>query len=441
MRRRVWSILVMLDGLNAASYGRPMMISDSQFDTKPLAQMNDNDLQPGHKLPPPPKDGERTDTTYSTCKYRLSILIRKIISSLFGLKPPSYETIMKFDAEIRECYESFPTLMKWSKGNREGGVTLSVQRLGLKVVESHALVILHRPFLHRSFRNPRYVPSREKCVEAAHVVLELFHEYRANLEYVEYSWYTLGMLHAFHAGTIVGLRCYLEPLSCSDRDWTAIEKARAEFARLSQGDAWAKLGEKAVKVYNILIRKALEKKAILEGMGSSGVNLGATGAFDSTTAPPNTSTATAANFSGGSIGGIGYSTPSMNSSTSGSTGFTPLYSGSLFPTFDTALIHNSTGSSDPNDPTSRLFGVGMPGLSTNDSSPEQNNWDQFLPKGTNLVIPSWNLFSSVRVSGICFSKIWISILVIVIRRRVNLRMVVNQVDSFLNNQILSELQI
>ena len=380
MRRRVWSILVMLDGLNAASYGRPMMISDSQFDTKPLAQMNDNDFRPGCKIPPPPMNGELTDTTYSACKYRLSILIRRIISSLFGLKPPSYETIMKFDQEIRECYDSFPEAIKWSKGNREGSVTLSVQRLGLKVIESHALVILHRPFLHRSFQNPRYVPSREKCVEAAHVVLELFHEYRDNLEFIEYSWYTLGMLHAFHAGTIVGLRCYLEPLSCSERDWYAIEKARAEFTKVSQDEAWSKLGEKAVKVYGILIRKAVEKRAILEGMGTNGVNLGATGVFDSTSSTGNQSTP--ADFSGSSFGGIGFPTPGMNSSSSGSTGYTPLYSGPLFPTFDTAPVPSTT---DPNDPTARLFGVGMPGLSSTNSSPDQNNWDQFLPKGTNLV--------------------------------------------------------
>jgi hypothetical protein len=405
MRRRVWSILVILDGLNAASYGRPMMIADSQFDTKPLAQMNDNDFKPGCKIPPPPKNGELTDTTYATCKYQLAMLIRRIISSLFGLKMPSYEVIMKIDSEVRNCYESFPQKLKWVKGLRDGDKTLSVQRIGLKVIRSHALVILHRPFLHRSFQNPRYVPSREKCVEAAHEVLELFHEYRDNIEYVEYSWYTLGMLHAFHAGTIVGLRCYLEPLSCSERDWIAIEKARAEFAKVAQGEVFAKLGEKAVKVFGILIKKALEKKAILESFGNN-VNIGATGAFDST---PSTSNSTQAELSSGSLRALSFSTPDMNSSSSGSTGFTPLYSGPLFPSFDSA-----SSISGADDPASKFINMGMPGLITTDSSPEQNNWDQFLPKGTNLVYLSFDT-THVRMNGTCSFKIWILISVMQIR--------------------------
>jgi len=211
--------------LNASSFGRPMMISDAPFDTKPLASMNDCDLRPGCKMPPPrPANPESlTDTTYATCKLALAMVVRKIISSLFGLTPPSYDTIMKFDAEVRQIYDSFPSGMKRSSEmNREGGVTLSVQRLGLKVITNHTLVILHRPFLYRSFRDARYVPSREKCLDAAHEVLQLFHEYRNNLDYIEYSWYALGALHAFHAGTVVGLRCYLEPLTCDERDCIAV---------------------------------------------------------------------------------------------------------------------------------------------------------------------------------------------------------------------------
>lgn len=435
MRRRMWSMLVMLDGLNAASYGRPMMISDSQFDTKQLAEINDNDLFPGCKIPAPPSNGELTDTTYSVCKFQISLIIRRIISSLFGLQPPSYESIMKIDSEIRERYDSFPEKIKWVRGVRDGNRTLSIQRIGLKVIESHALVILHRPFLYRSFQNPRYIQSREKCVEAAHQVLELFHEYRDNMEYAEYSWYTLGMLHAFHAGTIVGLRCYLEPLSCTDQDWIAIEKVRAEFAKVAQGHVSAKLGEKAVTVFGILVKKALERKAIMEGFASNKVNIGATGVFDSNMS--NTINAkNLSDVSSGSLGSMGFSTPGMNSTSSGSTGLTPLYSGPLFPTFDSV---SATGPGDIDDPALKFFGAGMPGLKTSDSSPGDNNWDQFLPKGTNLVCPPSQAISS-RMNGICSSKIWISISVILIHFS-PIQLEMKQVDWFLSKPILSGHQI
>lgn len=376
------------------------MISDTQFDTKPLTSINDADFQPGKPITPPSNPEQLTDTTYATCKYALTIQIRKIISSLFGLKPPSYETILKMDQEIRDVYDKFPENIKYvSPANRTAetrrpGVTLSVQRLGLKVIMSHALVILHRPFLHRSFRNPRYVPSREKCLEAAHCALELFHEYRTNLDYVEYSWYSVGALHAFHAGTVVGLWCYLEPLTCDERDWIAVDNARQEFEKISQIEGWSKLGEKGSKVFGILIKKALEKKAILEGlMGSNGVHIGVgstaqsvvnigaavqpPGNFQSFDSQPSSATA----FDSG----LSFSTPSIDTSTSGSTGWTPQYTGPLFPNqFDPNPLTNPTLHSEAYN-GSRLAGAGMPGIVTSDSSPDQTNWDAFWPKGMNLV--------------------------------------------------------
>ena len=184
-----------------------MMISDSQFDTKPLASMNDIDLFPGCPMPPPtPSNPESlTDTSYATCKLALAKMVRRIISSLFGLTQPSYDEVMKFDTEVRQVYDSFPSGMKYSAQHKKGGnMIIYVQRLGLQVITNHTLLILHRPFLYRSFRDAKYIPSREKCLNAAHKVLELFHEYRNNWDYIEYSWYALGALHAFHAGTVVG---------------------------------------------------------------------------------------------------------------------------------------------------------------------------------------------------------------------------------------------
>jgi hypothetical protein len=369
--------------LNAASYGRPMMISDTQFDTKPLAPMNDAEFRPGCKIPPPlpfiPE--EIKDTTYMTCKLALTMKIRKIIGALFGIKPPSYDTIMKIDAEIRQTHDRFPSRMKFHRGQLGGPVTDVVQSLGLKVIMNHSLLILHRPFLHRSFRNPRYVPSREKCLEAAHQVLDLFEVYRTSSDFAEFSWYTMGALNAFHAGTVVGLRCYLEPLTCTDRDWRAIETSRAEFEKISKVDGWEKLGEKATKVFTILIKKAFEKKAILEGaLGQSGIQIGTTGqSFDSPSG---------SGF--GSIGGMPF-TPTLDaSSTSGSTGFTPQYTGSLFPIanqFDPNPLTNPHLTSEAFNPAG-LQGAGMPGVVANDSSPDQENWDALWPKGMNLVITS-----------------------------------------------------
>ena len=362
-----------------------MMISDAQFDTKPLASMNDIDLRPGCKTPPVlPADPETiTDTTYSTCKLKLSLLVRKIVSSLFGLKPASYDQIMKLDSELRSTYDAFPSGIKHNLNQPLPSVTLCVQALGLKVVLNHSIVILHRPFLYRSFRDARYIPSREKCLEAAHQVLELFHEYRNNIDYIEYSWYALGALHAFHAGTVVGLRCYLEPLTCDTRDWVAVENACREFEKISKVDGWSKLGEKATKVFGILVRKALEKKAILEGaLGSNGITVGATGQggeFENVGL-------------GGAGGGfdatnLGMSSYGIDTVSSTSTGYEYSATSSLFGApnqFDPNPLTNPALGSGDYSP-SRLQGVGMPGVVASDLSPDKGNWDAFWPKGMNLV--------------------------------------------------------
>ena len=389
LRRRVWSILVMIDGLNAAAYGRPMMISDTQFDTKSLAPLNDADLLPGLKvLPLYPDANIITDTTYATAKYALSRITRKIISSLFGIKPPSYDTILKLDGKVRQEYDSIPDCLRFQaiQGSipvrQASSVGLAVQRIGLNILANHNLLILHRPFLYRSFQDARYIPSREKCVEAAHQILKLFYEYRHAPQYREYSWNAIGALNAFHAGTVVALRCYLEPLTCSRDDWEAVEHVRAQFLKIGNGDSpgWTKLGEKGSKVFSILHRKALEKKAILEGaLGTNGATIGPLPALPAAVAPAD---------SGSSASGTLNFTPLMDGSSS-SAGLTPQYSGQpLFGTtnqYDMNPLTNPGLQSDPFRTSSMLLGAGMPGVATTDSSPEQPNWDIFWPKGTNLV--------------------------------------------------------
>ena len=326
------------------------------------------------------------------------------MSSLFGLTPASYDQIMKLDAELHATYAEFPSGIKYGPTQRPRTVTLCVQALGLRVVLNHSIVILHRPFLYRSFRDARYVVSREKCIEAAHQVLELFHEYRTNLDYIEYSWHAMGALHAFHAGTVVGLRCYLEPLTCDERDWVAVERAWREFEKISKVDEWSKLGEKATKVFGILLRKALEKKAILEGtLGSDGVTIGATGQGGFQNSP----------LGGGAAGGgfdanLGMPSYSIDTGSSGSTGYEYSSTPSLFGTsnqFDPNPLTNPALHSADYSP-SRLMGAGMPGVVASDSSPDQANWDAFWPKGMNLVQRNLEFVTDFRRNGICSLRIW-----------------------------------
>jgi Fungal specific transcription factor domain len=418
MRRRIWCCLVMLDGLNAATFGRPMMIADAQFDTKPLSSLNDGDLHRGLKFPLPHKDPNTfTDTAYPRAKYSLSMVARKIISTVFGIKPPSYDTILKLDGMVRDTYEQTPDVMRYESIHSLKGklpspsAAIAVQRLGLTLVANHSLVILHRPFLYRSFHDARYMPSREKCVEAAHQVLRLFHQYRNKPDYEEYSRNIMGALHAFHAGTVIGLRCYLEPLSCSERDWMALDAIRNEFEIVSKSvdSGWAKLGDKGSKVFSILIRKAIERKAILGGaLGSKGITIG-----PSPTVPPTNSATPAISESSG-FSGLNF-TPSGDGYSS-STGLTPQYSGQpLFGTnqFDVNPLTNPAVDPYGFRAGTMLLGAGMPGVgvATSDSSPEQQpNWDIFLPKGTNLVLfppKSLCLGLTCSLNGIYSLTIWI----------------------------------
>jgi len=240
----------------------------------------------------------------------------------------------------------------------------------------------------------------------------------------------MGALHAFHAGTVVGLRCYLEPLTCDERDWVAVESACREFEKISKVDGWSKLGEKATKVFGILLRKALEKKAILEGaLGSSGITIGATGqgGFDN---------GVLGGGGGGFDANLGMPSYSIDTSSSGSTGYEYPSVPPLFGTpnqFDANPLTNPALHGGDYSP-SRLMGAGMPGVVASDSSPDQANWDAFWPKGMNLVHHTPKFVTDRRRNGICFSRIWMWISVLIRLGTQGIQILHRRMESCMRNK-------
>ena len=111
---------------------------------------------------------------------------------------------------------------------------------------------------------------------------------------------------------------------------------------------------------------------------------------------------------GGFDANLGMPSYSIDTSSSGSTGYEYSSVPSLFGApnqFDPNPLTNPALNSGDYSP-SRLMGAGMPGVVASDSSPDQANWDAFWPKGMNLVQHTLEFAADRRRNGICSLRIW-----------------------------------
>jgi hypothetical protein len=109
---------------------------------------------------------------------QLAIQVHKLFDGLHSSRTISYTLILQMDAEIRSLLAEAPSYMQFDEktGNpnplpANPPAWLEWQRMSYLISSAHKMIILHRPFLGRAFRDPRYQQSREVCVSTAKRIL------------------------------------------------------------------------------------------------------------------------------------------------------------------------------------------------------------------------------------------------------------------------------
>ncbi|GAA5835326.1 hypothetical protein JCM5353_006735 [Sporobolomyces roseus] len=170
LRKRLWYALTIEDWLSIP-FRRACSISPTHFTTPLPLNCHDSDLSDGNMIQRPHE--EPTTVTKILFTYQVAACIRRFFEDVncsTSRGGPSYELCLDVDRQIRAIINDGPAFLKVDHAGSEEWVKNLRHYYIISV--SHKLLICHRVFLGRSFRDPRYAYSRRSAIEAARSVIQ-----------------------------------------------------------------------------------------------------------------------------------------------------------------------------------------------------------------------------------------------------------------------------
>ncbi|KAF0643976.1 hypothetical protein FPSE5266_02429 [Fusarium pseudograminearum] len=114
MRRRVWVCIFQLDALMSFQLGLPSMVPSDSCDTELPRNLDQNQLHPDIKeLPPSRPLSENTTILYSIVKASVMAKFKEVVKHTRSPTPPSPETTVTLDVEVRQAYANIPEHFKY----------------------------------------------------------------------------------------------------------------------------------------------------------------------------------------------------------------------------------------------------------------------------------------------------------------------------------------
>lgn len=169
-RRRVWAVIVQLDGIMSGQIGLPYMTRDDQCDTRAPSNLFDADYGPDSKqLPPSRPETELTPALYLISKQRVSKVHREILERVILGPVVPYDEIMRLDQELHKAQDAIsPPLRIESSGRSATAVPdVLIRSYSLALLTQKSRCLLHCHYMKKSLKQPEFNFSRASCVEAA----------------------------------------------------------------------------------------------------------------------------------------------------------------------------------------------------------------------------------------------------------------------------------
>jgi len=154
----------------------------NQMNVLPPSNLDDEDLTPekAHSRPL----SEPTEMTYSIGKIELAHAIRELVDeagkSGLEVEEMSYDQILKFDKRFNEILDGLPWFFKMDEASRRKSAPIEKERPYIAWQRNFIhfgfhtrLSRLHRPYLARGYKDPRYAYSRMICLRSARMVIEM----------------------------------------------------------------------------------------------------------------------------------------------------------------------------------------------------------------------------------------------------------------------------
>ncbi|KAK4704734.1 hypothetical protein P7C70_g1473, partial [Phenoliferia sp. Uapishka_3] len=238
VRKRLWCALTTEDWVGIP-YRRSYAIFPSHFSTPLPTNSHDEDLANGSLIIRPLE--EPTHVSKLIISIKVASCVRRFFEDVNSLGGLSYDLCLQIDREIREIIRTCPSYLSPDANIRHLPSFVGSFRNYWIMSVHHKLLIIHRAFLGKSFRDPRYAYSRKAAIEAARVIIQRF---LMGSHLPQHVW--TAIYHAISASTILILDVFQS--STSDLSDDIINKrlevtsALDELERLSPSSPIAARG-------------------------------------------------------------------------------------------------------------------------------------------------------------------------------------------------------
>lgn len=173
MRRRIWATIVELDLQIAMDRGMPPSVQESDYDTAPPLNINDDEIHEGStELPPERPLSEMSDSSCQAfmCK---SLPVRLKVCRLMQSPRVScrYDDILRLDWELNKHLSAIPP---WSVTEADDIRTQHQVALLRAIAEAkigQSLLCLHVPFAIEAQKEPLFIPSARAQIEVSIMIL------------------------------------------------------------------------------------------------------------------------------------------------------------------------------------------------------------------------------------------------------------------------------
>ncbi|KAI2732355.1 transcriptional regulator family: Fungal Specific TF [Penicillium roqueforti] len=167
--KRVWCQMIIQDHF-AIPFTDTYSISPMHFSTGPPMNADDYDLTDMPITTP-------TISTYIRVLVTLAELMPGLVDGLGPMKSrkpmrEQYEHILHIDQKMRAIVKAIPSFLLRADKTKEAQIPwLAIARRSLAITAAEKIIMIHRPFLFRSFNDQTYTYSRRTCVAAAMTIL------------------------------------------------------------------------------------------------------------------------------------------------------------------------------------------------------------------------------------------------------------------------------
>jgi hypothetical protein len=175
MRRRVWTILSLLDHYISLQAGLPPTTVQTQSDTEEPRNLTDEDLDPAATALPPARPlTEKTAILFPVALNRVMFADAEIIRKVCLVKGVPYQEVLRLDGKLKEIHATTPPPLKFrplSESIADSPNTI-MDRYNINLMYQKTRCDLHRRYLAQHRLDPAYAYSRRDCLDAARTVLQ-----------------------------------------------------------------------------------------------------------------------------------------------------------------------------------------------------------------------------------------------------------------------------